>query len=61
MNGTVAIINSFMTEVPICFANQWTGFYMIGTTVVKKLSVDRVNKDYLLGRMEREEASIQDF
>ena len=33
--------NSFMTEVPIIpissRANQWTGFYIIGTSVMKEL------------------------
>ena len=30
--------NYFMTKVPIiCRANQWTGFYMIGTSVMKEL------------------------
>ena len=30
--------NSFMNEVPIiCRANQWTGFYIIGITIVKDL------------------------
>ena len=30
----------FMTKVPvICFANQWTGFYMIGTSVMKELRI----------------------
>ena len=39
------VVNSFMTEVPIietcrliCKANRWTGFYMIGTSVMKKLT-----------------------
>ena len=36
------MFNSFMTEVPIIQkpvrrANQWTGFYMIGITVMKEL------------------------
>ena len=37
--------NSFMTDVPIteispliCFSNQWTGFDMIGTSVMKELT-----------------------
>ena len=31
-------LKSFVTEVPIiCRANQWTGFYMIGTFVMKAL------------------------
>ena len=34
-----AYFNSFMTEVSksICFVNQWAGFYMIGTSVMKEL------------------------
>ena len=40
-------VNSFMTEVPIkletspliCSANQWTIFYMIGTSVMKELTM----------------------
>ena len=32
-------IKSFMTEVPIlCCANQWSGFYMIGTSIMKELN-----------------------
>ena len=32
------ILNSFMTKVPmICSANQWTGFCVIGTSVMKEL------------------------
>ena len=34
--------NSFMTEVPIILinsANQWTGFYMIGTPFMKELNI----------------------
>ena len=39
------LMNSFMTEVSyrietsplICRANQWTGYYMIGTSVMKEL------------------------
>ena len=32
--------NSFMPEVPIifCKANQWTGFHMIGTSVMRELN-----------------------
>ena len=31
-----------MTEVPIiCRANQWTGFYMVGTSVMKELKPSR--------------------
>ena len=30
------IVNLFMTEAPIRFANQWTG-YIIGASVRKKL------------------------
>ena len=26
-------------EVNVCSVNQWTGFYMIGTSVIKKLSM----------------------
>ena len=38
--------DSFLTEVSIfalyiCFANQWTGFYMIGTSVEKELRGER--------------------
>ena len=29
-------INSFMTEVPIYSANQWTGFYKIRTSIMKE-------------------------
>ena len=29
------MLNPFMTEVPV--ANQWTGFYMMGTSVMKEL------------------------
>ena len=44
-------IKSFMTEVPnkketiplICFANQRTGLYMIGTSVMKEL-INNVTK-----------------
>ena len=39
------LFNSFMTEVTnvetsplICRANQWTGFYMIGTSIMKELT-----------------------
>ena len=31
------------TSLLICYANQWTGFYMIGNSVVKELS----NFDYI--------------
>ena len=39
------LLNSFMMEAPyhietsplICSANQWTGFYMIGPSVMKEL------------------------
>ena len=38
------MLNSFMTEsyhietgLLICRANQWTGFYMIGTSIMKEL------------------------
>ena len=40
-----------MTEVPmiqkplICSANQWNGFYMIGTLIVKKLNAGGLNTD----------------
>ena len=40
------LINSFMTEVPIInesvhwFAMPWTGFYVIGTSVMKELTLD---------------------
>ena len=43
-HNMINLFNSFMTQVPItknspliCSANQWTGFYMMGTSVVKKL------------------------
>ena len=50
-----SVINSFLMSVPICSkeslyavksplickANQWTGFYMIRTSVVKELRGDR--------------------
>ena len=36
-------ITSFMTEVPIiCRANQWTGFYIIGASVMKELNFLRI-------------------
>ena len=34
------------TSSSICKANQWTGFYMIGTSVMKKLKV--VSATFLL-------------
>ena len=41
------LLYSFMTEFPnietspkICFAHHWTGFYMIGTSVLKGLKID---------------------
>ena len=46
------IINSFMAEVPpyhietsplICSANEWTGFYMIRTSVMKELTLSFQN------------------
>ena len=35
------IINPFMTEVPVMYSreNQWTGFYMIGTSFMKELNL----------------------
>ena len=27
------------TSLLICSANQWTGFYMIGTSVIKELNI----------------------
>ena len=35
--------NSFMTQVSICSGNQWTGFYMIETSVMKELITIRVH------------------
>ena len=36
--GYALVLNSFMMDVLIiCRANQWTGFYMIGTFVIKEL------------------------
>ena len=40
-------VNSFMKEIPIiietcpfiCYANQWNGFYMTGTSVMKELKI----------------------
>ena len=38
MNALTALFNSFMTEVPITYKTSlWTGFYMIGTSVMKDL------------------------
>ena len=34
----VSVFNSFMTEDPIGSANQWTSFYMLGTSVMKELN-----------------------
>ena len=34
------------TSPLICFANHWTGFYMIGTSVMKELNAD--SRMYLL-------------
>ena len=31
-----------MTDVPICSANRWTDFYMIGTSVMKELNLENV-------------------
>ena len=31
------LFNYFMTEAVICFANQWTGFYMITAPVMNEL------------------------
>ena len=40
-----ADFNSFMTEVPIrANANQWTGFCMIGTSVMKELGTKETHK-----------------
>ena len=44
-------INSFMTGGPlhiktsplICISNQWTGFYMIGTSVREELTTEKKN------------------
>ena len=43
----IMLYNSCMTQVPvietspvICSANQWTGFYMIGNSVMKELKND---------------------
>ena len=43
----IMLYSSFMTQVPvietspvICGANQWTGFYMIGNSVMKELKND---------------------
>ena len=46
---SIVIFNSFMTEVPIiietspfiCSANQWTDFYMVGTSVIKELNLTK--------------------
>ena len=43
----IGFINSFMTEVPIFRENQWTGFYMIGTSVMKELQVQQYGIDSL--------------
>ena len=42
--ATVKIVhfNPLTTMFPICFANQWTGFYMRGILVVKGLKVKSV-------------------
>ena len=43
-NELIKVINSFMTEVPniykpvYWFANQWNGFYMIGSSAIKELT-----------------------
>ena len=44
----IQVFNSFMTEVTITFcANQWIGFYMIGTSVMKEVTVTRCSYSYL--------------
>ena len=49
-----SLVNSFMMEVPIIqkpvhwFANQWTGFYVIGTFIMKELKVDARVKDWYM-------------
>ena len=48
-------LNSFHDESPyhietsplICFVNKWTGFYMIGTSVIKELITSAVKKPML--------------
>ena len=42
-------IKGFMAKVPIikkpvlCSSNQWTGFYMVGSSVMKELRVSSAN------------------
>ena len=50
MHSSIGIsLNFFMREVsPLnCCANQWTDFYMIGTTVMKELSLPMLGNYFL--------------
>ena len=39
-----------MTVASICFANQWTGFYMIGTSIMKELNMTGNTLPILTGK-----------